>query len=60
MFPKYLSTSFYIDFASTLQSLLLLFHQIDAAKPVEEVFEAVKAVFNAKDEKVKRRSCAIL
>ncbi|KAK1581260.1 hypothetical protein Q3G72_004338 [Acer saccharum] len=25
--------------------------KIDAAKPVEEVFEAVKAVFNAKDEK---------
>ncbi|KAI9182682.1 hypothetical protein LWI28_027819 [Acer negundo] len=25
--------------------------KIDAAKPVEEVFEAVKAIFNAKDEK---------
>ncbi|KAK3195277.1 hypothetical protein Dsin_026587 [Dipteronia sinensis] len=25
--------------------------KIDAAKPIEEVFEAVKAVFNAKDEK---------
>ena len=35
------------------------FHpQIDAAKPIEEVFEAVKAVFSPLHEKVKHRSSA--
>ena len=34
--------------------LKLFFHpQIDAGRPVEEVFESVKAVFTPKDEKVK-------
>lgn len=34
--------------------------QIDASKPVEEVFEAVKAIFTQKDEKVKKHVCSIL
>ncbi|XP_058008234.1 UMP-CMP kinase 3 isoform X1 [Hevea brasiliensis] len=34
--------------------------KIDAAKSVEEVFEAVKAIFTQKYEKVKRHRCSIL
>ncbi|XP_021613980.1 UMP-CMP kinase 3 isoform X1 [Manihot esculenta] len=34
--------------------------KIDASKPVEEVFEAVKAIFTQKDEKVKKHLCSIL
>jgi UMP-CMP kinase len=34
--------------------------QVDAAKSVEEVFEAVKAIFTPKEEKVKHHSYAIL
>jgi DNA-directed RNA polymerase subunit RPC12/RpoP len=33
--------------------------QIEAARPVEEVFESVKAVFTSKDEKVKCRCCGL-
>ncbi|KAF5469908.1 hypothetical protein F2P56_010466 [Juglans regia] len=32
--------------------------QIDAGRPVEEVFESVKAVFTSKNEKVKHHCCA--
>ncbi|KAM3711899.1 hypothetical protein ACB098_01G144100 [Castanea mollissima] len=40
--------------------LKLCFHpQIDAGRPVEEVFELVKAVFTLKDEKVKCRCYAL-
>ena len=40
--------------------LKLCFHpQIDAGRPVEEVFELVRAVFTPKDEKVKCRCCAL-
>lgn len=34
--------------------------QINAAKPIESVFEEVKAVFSPEAEKVKINSCAIL
>lgn len=34
--------------------------KIDAAKPVAEVFDAVKAVFTPKDEKVTHYSCTVL
>ncbi|CAL1404825.1 unnamed protein product [Linum trigynum] len=34
--------------------------KIDAAKPVQEVFEAVKTIFTPKDNKVKHHFCAIL
>lgn len=33
--------------------MLCLHPQIDAGRPVEEVFESVKAVFTSKNEKVK-------
>ncbi|CAK7347694.1 unnamed protein product [Dovyalis caffra] len=33
--------------------------KVDAAKPVEEVFETVKTFFTPKEEKVKHHSCAI-
>lgn len=33
--------------------------QIDAGRPVEEVFESVKAIFTTKTEKVKARSHAL-
>ena len=40
--------------------LKLCFHpQIDAGRPVEEVFESVKALFTPKDEKVKGRRRAL-
>ena len=40
--------------------LKLCFHpQIDVGRPIEEVFELVKAVFTPKDEKVKCRCCAL-
>ncbi|CAL1371065.1 unnamed protein product [Linum trigynum] len=34
--------------------------KIDAAKPVQEVFDAVKTIFTPKDDKVKHHRCAIL
>ncbi|KAG6747824.1 hypothetical protein POTOM_047715 [Populus tomentosa] len=34
--------------------------KVDAAKPIDEVFEVVKAIFTPKDEKVKQHCCAIL
>ncbi|KAL9348690.1 hypothetical protein Peur_060056 [Populus x canadensis] len=34
--------------------------KVDAAKPIDEVFEVVKAIFTPKDEKVKLHCCAIL
>ncbi|KAG6749219.1 hypothetical protein POTOM_046262 [Populus tomentosa] len=34
--------------------------KVDAAKPIDEVFEVVKAIFTPKDEKVKQHRCAIL
>lgn len=36
------------------------YFQIDAAKPIAEVFDAVKVIFTAKDEKVKHHACVIL
>jgi hypothetical protein len=39
--------------------MLCLHPQIDAAKPVEEVFESVKAFFTSKNEKVKHHRCAL-
>jgi hypothetical protein len=47
-------------FDSFILLLMLCLHpQIDAAKPVEEVFESVKAFFTSKNEKVKHHRCAL-
>lgn len=40
--------------------IYLAFVQIDAGKPVEEVFEAVKIIFTSNSEKVQRHCCVIL